>query len=178
MERKFYFIVGKIIFASARNFAIDNAQGDWIVFLDADESLTEESAKILPDILNEAVKGRYDVIFSLIVNYDKNTKTSINAFPAIRIFRNDRYIKYKGTIHEVTIKEGSPMKRLDATKYLKIFHSGYSKDVITEKEKGNRNLELLLTEEKKKPENSNICFYISESYILKGDSDKAPDYAF
>ena len=34
-----------------KNFAIDQAKGDWIAFLDADESFTPEETAKIPEIL-------------------------------------------------------------------------------------------------------------------------------
>ena len=40
-------------FASAKNYAIEKAQGDWIVFLDADEYLSPQDTQKLPSLLGE-----------------------------------------------------------------------------------------------------------------------------
>jgi glycosyltransferase involved in cell wall biosynthesis len=40
-------------FSAAKNYAVDQAQGNWIAFLDADEYLTEKDAQKLKKILTK-----------------------------------------------------------------------------------------------------------------------------
>lgn len=49
-------------FAAARNFALDQATGDWILWLNPDEELVPESAPLVRAAMNEA-----DVLAYLIV---------------------------------------------------------------------------------------------------------------
>lgn len=178
-DAKIYYFQWQNDFSKARNYAISKAKGDWIIFLDADEYYTKESITMIRDVLYEAEKGNYDVIFSILVNYEKNTHKSFGTAPVIRIFRNNGGMEYKGAVHELlNTKDGRPLKKLDATKYLKIIHTGYSKETIDQMRKGERNLDLLLEEEKMKPNDSNLCFYISEAYFLKSDQRKALEYSF
>ena len=51
MGAKIFFFPWINDFAAAKNFAIDQAKGDWIAFLDADESFTPEDTKKIPEIL-------------------------------------------------------------------------------------------------------------------------------
>jgi glycosyltransferase involved in cell wall biosynthesis len=176
---KIYYFQWQNDFSKARNYAISKASGDWIIFLDADEYYTKESITMIPDVLYEAEKGNYDVIFSILVNYEKHINKSFGTAPVIRIFRNNKGLEYKGAVHELLYtKDGRPLKKLDATKYLKIIHTGYSKEIINEKNKGKRNLDLLLEEERIRQNDSNLCFYISEAYILMNEREKAIEYGF
>ena len=49
MGAKIFFFPWINDFAAAKNFAIDQAKGDWIAFLDADESFTPEDTKKIPE---------------------------------------------------------------------------------------------------------------------------------
>jgi hypothetical protein len=49
-----------------RNFGIDNATGDYIVFLDADDILTDDYVK---NLLEEAIYGKYDVVYADMHNF-------------------------------------------------------------------------------------------------------------
>ena len=44
MGAKVFFLEWPEDFAAAKNYAIDRAEGEWIVFLDADEHMTEKDA--------------------------------------------------------------------------------------------------------------------------------------
>ncbi|CCO09146.1 glycosyltransferase [Desulforamulus hydrothermalis] len=164
-------------FSKARNYAISKAKGQWIIFLDADEYLTRESINKLKLVVIEANNRKADFLVCMLTNYDKKSKKAINSVPVIRIFRNDNNIEYYGAIHEMLIRKDCNPKILDATNYIKIIHTGYSLDDIRDKNKMHRNLELLLKELEKNPQDSNLCFYISESYAIGGCYDKTIDYA-
>ncbi|WP_176222104.1 TPR domain-containing glycosyltransferase [Tuberibacillus sp. Marseille-P3662] len=175
---KIYFFEWIDHFAKARNFALSKATGDWIIFLDADEYITKDSLQYFGQILREAQSQKCNLIFSLLTNYDKDRRVFQNTLPAIRIFKNDSDIKYKGAIHEYVYHRKAKAKSLNATKYIKIIHTGYSSSARLEKNKGERNLKLLLEELNKKPDDSDLCFYISEAYMMNNNLEKALDYAY
>ncbi|WP_156291946.1 glycosyltransferase [Oceanobacillus salinisoli] len=167
-------------FSKARNYAISKATGEWIIFLDADEYVTKESINYIPLAIKEANNKQVDFITSLLINYDKANNLVMNSTPTNRIFRRIPDIHYVGAIHEILSRKGHDGykgKRLDASKYIQIFHTGYSIEDRVEKNKAERNLKLLFSELEEKPNDSNTCFYISESLAMAGRIDEALLYA-
>jgi len=164
-------------FSNAKNAAIAKATGDWIIFLDADEYLTEQTAEKLSMVLKLAEKEKADFIDALLANYDTGTKSMINSFNQTRIFRNSPFIRYEGAIHEKLVSKKQHSKKLDATKFLTIMHTGYSRSEMERKNKADRNIEILLKELENKPQDSLLCFYLSEAFLAKGHSKEALEYA-
>jgi glycosyltransferase involved in cell wall biosynthesis len=152
-------------FSKAKNYALDRATGDWVIFLDADEYFTADSTPLIPQVIQEAEEKNCDMIISLLSNYDTATKQMSNSIHHVRIFRNHPDIRYTGAIHERVVKAGETPKALNAMGALKIIHTGYSEKVYKTKDKRKRNLELLLEELKKNPESGNIHFYLAETYV-------------
>jgi len=107
-------------FSSQKNFAIDKASNDWIVWIDADEVLTTE----LQEEIRKAIRNAGDIvgfyIYRIFFFKGKRMRyTGMQNDKLIRVF-NRKYCRYKGKIHEKIHTEG----KLGFLKH-KILHYSY-----------------------------------------------------
>lgn len=123
-------------FSAARNFAIDQARGRWILYIDADERLRPYDRSNLEVLLGDPGKVAYRVRF--------HVKSTLTAFYEYRIFRNDPRIRFSGLMHEkitpgidrMAAEDGLEIAKCDIT----LVHLGYDGD---QTKKHHRNLPLL-----------------------------------
>lgn len=130
-------------FSVAKNFAIDRASGDWIIFMDADEYLAEESIHKVKQLIKQYHGNRRVAGFvSMLQNIDRDTKAGLgNAMYQLRIFRRLKNLRYQGKIHESLVFSHSGKEYTMQMTDLLIYHTGYSTGLI--KEKLTRNLSLI-----------------------------------
>lgn len=162
-------------FAAAKNYAIEQAKGNWILFLDADEYLDEDGKRNLVKLLNYLKENRgqseeVEVIRAEIRNIDKDGSL-ISSHYQDRIFRNKPSLRYVGAIHESL----SCMEDRDFVFYyaseIKIWHTGYQQNL--KKQKGERNtliLEKLIGENS---ESYDLSYYLADSKALLGEVQEA-----
>jgi glycosyltransferase involved in cell wall biosynthesis len=157
-------------FSAAKNFAIENATGDWIVFLDADEYFTPDDAKRLMSLLesveaNEETRDNCLAVRCKQVDVDENSKPMFT-FERVRVFRNLPSIRYTGRIHEwIDVKAESIVAADDIT----VIHTGYTETANKETGRIERNVELLRIELAEKPNDLNIKAYLADSLRLNTD---------
>ena len=136
-------------FSAAKNYAIEQAQGDWIAFLDADEYMTPEDAAKLSQVLNEQEEKRFDGISTGWQQLDDEGRIFASG-TQIRFFRNQPDIRYRRRIHEqLESKTGRELKIGDVVALLSIFHTGYQG--LAGKAKSSRNRRLILEELEENP---------------------------
>lgn len=127
-------------FAAAKNFAIEQARGKWILFLDADEYFP---AACLPNVRLVVEETDPDIrvagILCRWVNFDEdNGMALIGSDVQMRLFRNLRTLRYEGMIHEaITVPR---RYRVLASDKLEIHHTGYSATLMKGKKERNRDL--------------------------------------
>ena len=129
-------------FAHAKNLALQEVTGDWIVFTDADECFYQPEN--IQAYLSQIGKKPFDVVFCPIDNIDADTDELIGSDAVPRIMRNHVGIRYVGAVHEQLAKGGEPWQNIEyivADRKLAIRHTGYSAKVISQKHK--RNYEIL-----------------------------------
>lgn len=166
-------------FAAAKNFALAQAEGDWIFFLDADEYFSEATLKILRKEM-EAYhkKSSIGVVLCRLINIDRdNHDKVINTILQSRIFRNVPGIRYKGAVHEQLMNFGDKLQMVCNTD-LVVLHTGYSSSIV--REKSCRNLPILLESEKQAVtefEKGQAASFLADAYNALGEYEKAIAYA-
>jgi glycosyltransferase involved in cell wall biosynthesis len=147
-------------FAAARNFALGQTTGDWILVLDADEWAGEDLAReIAAFTRGPAAVGR----LKIVSDFRRNNQTLRSQCFVARLF--PRGAHFAGRIHEQLI---SPLPRVNLRGEL--WHDGY-----LEMRKADRNTKLLEAELEREPDNVYFLFQLALEHNAAGQPGKAFD---
>lgn len=160
-------------FGQARNFALEQATGDWILVLDGDEILAPISWGIFQQMLqNPQVEGYLIEIESYIGTGEEQIFDQV-----VRLFRNKRNYRFVGAIHEQvigSIREGNQGQGIKvANKECKIIHTGYLDHKVAEKNKHDRNSRVINEALRKNPVDPFLHYSLGMEYVQQGEIQQA-----
>jgi len=155
-------------FAAARNHSLELATGNWALWIDADEELTEESKAAIQRAL---VRPHFGGFAIEIVNFtDDASEASQYVHTPVRLFRVDPSIRFTGRIHEqiapALAEAGLPWAYLKGAKLL---HYGYRPTEMAERGKIERTIGLVEKELTENPENAFQWFNLANAYTAAND---------
>ncbi len=159
-------------FSEARNFALEAASGDWVLVLDADEELPDDTRARIKDV----VKTSNADGFELVVR-SPMPETDILKFEdvkIVRLFRNKKEFRYVMPIHEQIRqsieKNGGVVQAAD----LMIVHHGYSSGMAQGKgNRAQRNLGILSNAVSSSPRNPYLHYQLGVTLMSMGRRDEA-----
>lgn len=151
-------------FAEARNLSLEEATGDWILFLDADETLHPEDAKELKELIQRT--DREGFFLQLINRMEDDGGSHEEVSPSVRLFRNRPEYRFKGAIHE-QIVSSIPHESL-GTSHVRLIHAGNMISHAKNRERGRRNIRILEKEVGTQPENDFHRFNLGVEYMVRG----------
>lgn len=129
-------------FSAARNFAFSLGTMDYLMWLDADDVISEESIKKIIHLKNQDMDYADMVMMPYIVSFDENGNGTFSYFRE-RIVKNSGAYKFLGRVHEVIPLSGnvlyidSPIehrknKKGDSIRNLRIYESMERKGEVLE----------------------------------------------
>ena len=141
-------------FSAARNVALEHANGDWVLALDADEEMPPDQHDALrKHLLAEAV-----ISWRLPIRDAGREEEGQSYVP--RLFRNAPGLYYTGRIHEQVFRSVEDVRRdwgLDTRLgEACLLHHGYSKALTLDRDKVARNLRLLEMALDESPDDANL----------------------
>lgn len=153
-------------FSAARNESLKHCTGEWILYMDADERLNEQSKQQIRQVLSSAdenTAGFMVTIESDHVQLDGSVELHRGGYP--RIFRNLGYptIKFEGRVHEQITPSIFALGKSIAFSDLKIIHLGYNQTKEVMQEKIKRNYQLLIAHVQEEPLNGYAWYQLGQT---------------
>lgn len=135
---KLYSLPWQDDFAAARNYSLEQASGDWILVIDADEVLV-----CLSDVpLQEQLATEPNLQAWQILRREIGTGQQFSDFAIVRLFRNLPTLRYQGRFHEQLVSTASKPLATGLLTSLRIDHYGYQPTQIQAKIR-DRNIPIL-----------------------------------
>ena len=155
-------------FSAARNYALEQASGDWILYIDADERLEVPDPAQWREVVEDKSKAGWKLRFYPRVGW--------TPYYELRLFRNDPRIRFRGVIHEQLHDSLNAVCRSDGLEIgsceVTLRHVGYEQG---QRHKISRNVPLLREYLAKDPARVYCWWHLGEMLLLAGDEEGAAE---
>jgi len=147
-------------FSHHRNYSIEQATGDWIFIIDADERILPDD---VPLILQHVNQPGYGILSLNLYNVYGRESRRVTFANSVRFFRRNLNLRYEGIVHnDLVLPKDQPILR---TK-IRMEHLGYDLAPARMRQKFDRTKALLLKQLEENPDNVFALFNYAE--LLRG----------
>ncbi len=158
-------------FAEARNESLKHAKGDWIFWLDCDDTLPWSSGEAIVHAATQA--GDEIKAFVVPVQFVEDGPGGGTRVDHVKLIRNLEGISFEGRIHEQVLgsirRHKGEVVRLDAV----VLHSGYDTSEDGQARKRERDEKLLALDLAERPDHPFVHFNIGMTAHYTGDQKRA-----
>ncbi|MBL8048924.1 MAG: glycosyltransferase [Chthonomonas sp.] len=161
-------------FALARNESLSHATGDWVCWLDADDTLPFASGTAMLSAVLGAPPGLGGLVMSVrFVNDDPQFGTTVDH---VKVFRNHQGFAFEGRIHEQILpsirEKGLDVARIDA----EVLHTGYDTSEVGQAKKRRRDDTLLKLDLADRPDHPFVLFNLGMTAHYNGEHQEACEW--
>ncbi len=158
-------------FSAARNFSLQGVTADWILVIDGDQRIIGNPEKLRNVLAASKVSG-----FNIIEESHMDGGAKAKMLVYAKLFRNNGYQYHRAVHEQLDIDQGAVLD-LDED-VCKVIHYGYLEQNMKEKAKTNRNLDILLSEYGKNPNDAFTCYHLGATYGAMNEYNLSLQYYF
>jgi tetratricopeptide (TPR) repeat protein len=165
-------------FAAARNESLRHAQGEWIFWMDSDDTIDAENGQKLRELVGREhppqIMGMVMQVHCPSISEDGDLNVTV--VDHIKLFRNRPEIRFEGRIHEQVLPSirrlGGDVGWTDAF----VVHSGADYSPAGREKKNERDLRLLQLDLRDRPGHPFVLFNLGMTHADAGDDRSAVEY--
>ncbi len=162
-------------FSAARNHSIDLAAGDWIFWMDSDDTIPSDCGAKLKSL---ACSKHPDHVFGFVmkVRCPSDNGSGIDEFTVVdhvKMFRNRPEIRFEGRIHEQVLMPIRRAKGEILWTDIYVIHSGSDPTPEVQTQKIERDLRILRKDLAERPDHPFVLFNFAMTYAESDQFEQA-----
>ncbi|HEY9601659.1 MAG TPA: glycosyltransferase family 2 protein [Allocoleopsis sp.] len=158
-------------FATARNYALSQVSGDWVLVLDADEELVVES-----DDFREQLTSQPELLAYSLIRTEVNDREEMAPLYTLRLFRNLPELRYVNRFHEQLKYQNQPIPQhlVGHLESLRLLHYGYTQQQVLQKTI-TRNIPILESIRQEEGLSLMLLYCLTQMYNATQQTEKAQE---
>jgi glycosyltransferase involved in cell wall biosynthesis/tetratricopeptide (TPR) repeat protein len=161
-------------FAAARNASIETATGEWVFWMDADDTLPPECGRVIVEAAKTAPSDIHG--FVVPVQFVEEGPGAGTRVDHVKLFRNFPGVRFEGRIHEQILGTLRPFGGQIARCEAYVLHSGYDTSEEGQQKKRARDEKLLKLDLQDRPGHPFVLFNLGMTAHYTGDHHGAIDW--
>lgn len=163
-------------FSAARNESLRHATGDWLFWMDSDDTISPANGEQLRKLTDQPLENA-PIAYVLQVHCPGPVgSTDLTIVDHVKMFRNDARLRFEGRIHEQILPA---IKRIGCRiEWTDIYvtHSGSEHSPEARRQKQERDLRLLELELSEHPNHPFVLFNLGMTFADMDEPKRAVDY--
>jgi GT2 family glycosyltransferase/tetratricopeptide (TPR) repeat protein len=165
-------------FSAARNESLRHAKGEWILWMDSDDTIDASNGRQLRELVSTSIAS--DVLGIVMQVHcpgpPGESRSELTVVDHVKVLRSRSDLRFEGRIHEQVLPAIRRAGGRELWTQLFVVHSGYDHSDTGQQHKRERDLRLLHLELEERPEHPFTLFNLGMTYTHIGQHREAVDY--